>query len=106
MTNSSYRPRSQFYRETDHDNWLEPHPAMKQSSIQMDKFLLNLFARTWDFVEKDTQICHIYGNANREASDVWEPKLATNVNLCLLSFENSRWSHDIGNLARRLRKCC
>ena len=75
MTNSSYRPRSQFYRETDHDNWLEPHPAMKESSVQMDEFLLNLFARTWDFVEKDTQICHMYGNANREASDVWEPKV-------------------------------
>ena len=75
MTNSSYRPRSKFYREADHDNRLEPHPRLQRISGQMDEFLLNLFARTWDYVEKDTQICHMYGNANREASDVWEPKV-------------------------------
>ena len=62
MTNSSYRPRSKFYREADHDNRLEPHPRLQRISGQMDEFLLNLFARTWDYVEKDTQICHMYGN--------------------------------------------
>ncbi len=74
MSNSTYLPRSQFYRETNHENWLEPHPAMAQKSAQMDEFLLNLFARTWDYVEKDTQICHMYGNANRVASSAWKPE--------------------------------
>ena len=48
---------------------------MEQTSIQMDEFLLNLFARTWDYVEKETQICHMYGNANRVASDAWKPEV-------------------------------
>ena len=74
MTNFSYHSRSQFYRETDHNNLLAPHPAIRMTSVQMDEFLVNLFARTWDFIEKDTQICHMYGNASRLAIDVWEPE--------------------------------